>query len=287
MGTHLRLPVTTPHPGPSGPGGEAAATAARHRPADLKHGPASPDQPIRSPGIAVLLMSRLRLSSVPWALARLARGAGSLGPVPGLRFARVLGSGRGGGFGLVPGLDCQGVFATFDEMAQAEAFATGSAAARAYRERALEHFFLVLRATSSRGSWAGQAMAPGGATGAAPLPDPDPGPVVALTRAAIKPARMLEFWRHSPPAEADLAGAPGCRLAVGLGEAPLLRQATVSVWDSVQAMDGYARHGAHQRAIRASWGGGYFSEWMFVRFELQHAQGRWHGADLAFGAAGG
>jgi hypothetical protein len=228
-------------------------------------------------------MSRLHPSSVPWALARLARGPGSVRPVPGLRFARVLGSGRGGGFGLVPGLDCQGVFATFDDADQAAAFATGSDTAHAYRGRALEHFFLVLRASSSRGSWAGQAMAPAAATGAPPTE----GPVVALTRASIKPSRMLEFWRHSPPAEADLAGAPGCRLAVGLGEAPLLRQATVSVWDNVQAMDGYARHGAHQRAIRASWGGGYFSEWMFVRFELLRAHGRWHGADLALGVSGG
>jgi hypothetical protein len=283
VGTHLRLPATTPRPGPSGPDGETAGTPAAHRPAEHDPGPASPDQPARPPGIAVLLMSRLRPSSVPWALTRLARGAGSLGPVPGLRFARVLGSGRGGGFGLVPGLDCQGVFATFDRIAPAEAFATCSDAARAYRERALEHFFLVLRATSCRGSWAGHAMAPATATGA----PPPQAPVVALTRASIRPGRMAEFWRHSPPAEADLAGAPGCRLAVGLGEAPLLRQATVSVWDGVQAMDGYARHGAHQRAIHASWGGGYFSEWMFVRFELLHAQGRWHGADLAFGAAGG
>ena len=120
----------------------------------------------------------------------------------------------------------------------------------------------------------------------APVAEPQAGgPVAALTRAAIKPARMRAFWRHSPPAEASLADASGCRLAVGLGEAPLLRQATFSLWDSAQAMDAYARQGAHQQAIRASWAGGYFSEWMFVRFRVVAASGIWQGRPVDPGAA--
>ena len=70
----------------------------------------------------------------------------------------------------------------------------------------------------------------------------------------------------APPAQASLEAAPGCLLAVGLGEAPLLRQATFSIWDSVQAMEAYARSGAHLDAIRAAHRGGFFSESMFVRF---------------------
>ena len=257
------------------PDGEPAA-AARSRGKALQDPPAS--QLPRPPGHAVLLMSRLRASALPWALWRLARGGRALGAVPGMRFARVLGSGRNGGFGLEPGLDCQGVFAAFDTADATEAFALRSAVAQAYRERAVEHFSLTLQATSCRGSWGGQAMAPA-------AEPPTQGPVAALTRAAIKPARMREFWRHSPPAEAELTAAPGCRLAVGLGEAPLLRQATFSLWDSVQAMDAYARRGAHQRAIRASWGGDYFSEWMFVRFRPLALRGRWHGRDFDNGDA--
>jgi hypothetical protein len=232
------------------------------------------------PCVAVLLMSRLRPAHVPWAVWRLARGAASLGPVPGMRFARVLGSGRQGGFGLKPGLDCQGVFAGFDDLHSAQRFVSESSAARDYGARAIEGFAAVLVASSARGSWGGQRMAAG-------LPAPLPGqPIAALTRAAIRPRQLMRFWRHSPPAEAQLAQAPGCRLAVGLGEAPLLRQATFSLWDSVAAMDAYARQGSHQRAIEASLGGSYFSEWMFVRFVPVSVQGQWHGRSLA-GAAGG
>ena len=225
------------------------------------------------PGVAVLLMSRLRPTAVPWALWRLARGAPGLGRVPGLRFARVLGSGRGGGFGLRPGLDCQGVFALFDDLPAAREFALRSPVARDYGSRAEEQFVAVMQATSARGSWAGHRMAP--QAGA------EPGaPMAALTRAAIRPLKAVDFWRHSPPAEAELAAAPGCRLAVGLGEAPLLRQATFSLWDSAAAMDAYARHGSHQRAIQASWQRGFFSEWMFVRFRPVMLHGTWRGQAL-------
>jgi hypothetical protein len=247
--------------GPGREGGGRPGGGARPRRDD----PAAP-----APGVAVLLMSKLRRSQLPWALWRLARGARGLGRVPGMRFGRVLGSGANGGFGLEPGLDCQGVFALFDGLDDAERFATGSHWARAYRSRSREHFAATLLATSARGSWSGQAMS-------AVLPPVPGAPVAALTRAAIRPRRLAAFWRHSPPAESVLAGAPGCLLAVGLGEAPLLRQATFSIWRDAAAMDAYARHGAHQRAIRASYEGGFFSEWMFVRFMPVALRGSWNG----------
>ena len=104
--------------------------------------------------------------------------------------------------------------------------------------------------------------------------------MAALTRASIRPGKSLRFWRHAPPSQLALEQATGCRLAVGLGEAPLVRQATFSVWDSVQAMDAYARHGAHMAAIRASMGGDFFSESMFVRFVVLAAEGQWKGRPL-------
>jgi spheroidene monooxygenase len=104
--------------------------------------------------------------------------------------------------------------------------------------------------------------------------------VAALTRASIRPAKALEFWRYAPAAQRDLEASQGCRLAAGLGEAPLLRQATFTVWDSAHAMNAYARQGAHQRAIEASARGWYFSESMFARFVPTEIQGSWMGKPL-------
>jgi spheroidene monooxygenase len=66
-------------------------------------------------------------------------------------------------------------------------------------------------------------------------------------------------------------------LATGVGEAPFLRQATITLWKDVQSMDDYARSGAHLAAIRAAYDGNFFSESMFVRFRPIDARGRWRG----------
>ncbi len=85
------------------------------------------------------------------------------------------------------------------------------------------------------------------------------------------------FWRLAPAAQTALEAASGCWLAVGLGEAPFLRQATFSVWNNVAAMDAYARAGAHRESIRAAQSQQFFSESMFVRFVPLSIHGTWRG----------
>ena len=206
-----------------------------------------------------------------WGYARFVLGPGVLrARVPGLRFAKVLGSGHEGGFGLRPSASRQGLFALFDDRASASAFIDRSPVAEAYRRHAREFCQMELLAYASRGSWSGQTIVPCAAA-------PGEGPLAALTRASIRPSRAADFWRHAPPSQHALEDAPGCRLAVGLGEAPLLRQATFSLWDSTAAMESYARSGAHLQAIRAAYRDEYFSETMFVRFVPGRVEGVWKG----------
>ena len=48
---------------------------------------------------------------------------------------------------------------------------------------------------------------------------------------------------------ADLATRPGLRFAVGVGEAPVGLQGTVSVWESARALRGFAYGGAAHQAV--------------------------------------
>jgi hypothetical protein len=218
--------------------------------------------------IALLLLARLR--SGAWGLSRLMRGERALGKAPGLRFARVLGSGREGGFGLAPGLDHQGLMCFFDDEDSARTFAQEATVMRAYRDHAHESLLALLRATSCRGTWSGASLA---VTAAAQADMP----MAALTRASIRLRHAAAFWQHAPATHDGIARADGCRLAVGLGEAPLLRQATFSLWDNSAAMDAYARSGAHLAAIKGAYEQGWFSESMFVRFAPISIEGEWHG----------
>lgn len=222
--------------------------------------------------VVVLLLADIRPAQRLWGYSRFVLGSLALRGVPGLRFSRQLGTGHEGGFGLRPSGSRQGLFLVFDDERAADAF-LHSARAEGYRRRAGDFCLLKLRPYACRGSWGGVAVEPGGKA-------PASGPVAALTRASIRPAKALKFWAHAPVSQVQLEAADGCRLAVGLGEAPVLRQATFSLWDSVDAMNEYARRGAHQAAIAASREGDYFSESMFVRFVPLSVQGTWKGRRL-------
>jgi len=130
-----------------------------------------------------------------------------------------------------------------------------------------------LRAYSVKGKWSGHQLTES-------LSTPPSGPIASLTRASIKPLNAISFWSKAPPAEIDLQGTPGCLISAGVGEAPILRQATFTIWESQAAMDSYARSGAHLAAIKAAMQGNYFSESMFVRFQPFDAEGTWKGKQL-------
>jgi spheroidene monooxygenase len=266
-----------PGPGPTG------ATLSRLDGASGQDDRAAPGSAARAGGdaalsseVAVLALADLAPASRLWGWSRFVLGRRAARGSAGLRFVKVLGSGEGGGFGLKPSASIQGLFCVFDDDASADAFLAASGPFEAWRRRAREHFSVKLRAWSSRGSWSGHRFG----IAARPPAAAQAVPVAALTRASIRPSRARAFWAMEPAAERDLEAARGCLLAAGVGEAPLLRQATFSVWESVAAMDAYARTGAHLAAIRASARGAFFSESAFVRFVPYGARGTWRGRRL-------
>ncbi|WP_416462729.1 spheroidene monooxygenase [Rubrivivax gelatinosus] len=218
--------------------------------------------------VLVLLLVDVAPAARFWGYGRFIAGTVPALAEPGARFAKQLGTGYEGGFGLRPSATRQGLFVLFEDEAAADAFIDHSELVRSYQRNARELCIVKARPYSARGSWDGHQLRVGS-------PAPAGGPVAALTRASIRLSQAHRFWPNAGPSQDSLERAQGCRLAVGLGEAPFLRQATFSVWDSVAAMDAYARTGAHQRAIQAS--REFFSESMFVRFVPLAINGVWKG----------
>ncbi len=235
----------------------------------------APSEPLASAAeatsaTAVLLLANLRPAHWPWGWNRIAFSRWLPNRTRGLRFMKTLGSGRDGGFGLAPSASHQGMFCVFSDVGSASEFIDSSPLVAHYRDRSDECLTLTLRPSNARGSWDGMTLQSG-------IPIAADAPLAALTRASIRPLAAPAFWHYAPAAQSDLADADGCELAIGLGEAPLLRQATFSLWRNAAAMDAYARSGAHQKAIRAAWQQRFFSESMFVRFEPLALQGCWRG----------
>jgi spheroidene monooxygenase len=235
-------------------------------------------------GVVVVLLLDFAIQHRAWGWLRLAQGGAGFRGVPGLQFVKIMGSGHGGGFGLRPSATHQGLVLVFDDESSAQAF-NSSPALQAFVARAREHWLGILAVTSIRGQWDQQSWsvtpddrlsrvpAPLKASDTAPLRLP----VAALTRGSIRPAKALSFWRYAPPAQADLGQAAGCQLAMGLGEAPLVRQCTFSVWDDTDSMVAYAHKGAHRQAIAAAARHDFFSESMFARMRVLTMSGHWRG----------
>lgn len=226
--------------------------------------------------VAVVLVDYLRQHQA-WGWKRLARGPSAFRDVPGMLFAKVMGSGHDGGFSLRPSTSHQGLICLLRTAQEAQAF-LDTALVQEARTRARESWAGLLAVTSSRGMWDGQSWGASseGALGAhahdAALSD---APIAALTRASIRPTKVAAFWRHAPASQEAMAQARGCDLAVGLGEAPVLRQCTFSLWRDVEAMTDYARGGAHGTAAQAALRNDYFTESMFVRMKLLASDGNW------------
>jgi len=233
--------------------------------------PGSSARQVASPSAscAALMLAVWRPQHIAWGLMQLVQGPLTRPALPSMQWRKVLGSGHQGGFGLRPALNRLGLFCAFDHTDSARDWLASSAEVAGWRDRAAQWLTVLLQPTASRGSWSGHGLAPVEA-------DSGPNaPVASLTRASIRAHQARRFWSLSPAAEDSLAQAPGCLLAVGLGEAPLLRQATFSLWRNQSAMDAYARSGAHLEAIKQAYSQRFFSESMFTRFQVVEVDGDW------------
>jgi hypothetical protein len=232
---------------------------------------ASDTQASNTNQVSVVVLAKIARGSALWGASRFVGSGLSLKSVPGLVFFKMLGSGYEGGFGLKPSLNRQALFLSFDTEVSALRFIQASTQFQAYQRHCSELLWAILLPYSVKGSWSGFQPA------IVASKVPDEMPIAALTRASIRPSKAWAFWTKAGPAHAAIDQASGCQLAAGVGEAPVFRQATISIWNNVASMDQYARGGAHLAAIKASYADNYFSESMFVRFKVSQIQGVYKG----------
>ncbi len=196
---------------------------------------------------------------------------------PGLLFWRLLGSGRGASMSLGADLRRWALLAVWRQESALDDFLKTSPVAARWRGEALESWQVRLRPLASRGRWGGAE--PFGTEAGAGVPDAG-GPVAVLTRASIRPTRLVPFYRSIQRVDRLLAEQDGCLASVGVGEWPLARQATFSLWRDAGAVRDFAYRGqAHRRVIGRTRTEGWYSEELFARFAPYGSEGSWNGAD--------
>lgn len=204
-----------------------------------------------------------------WAFGQMGLARRPLSRTPGLRFWKLCGSGTGEGFTPIPNTAVWAILAVWDNAEAADR--TGKVFDR-FAARASESWTVRLVPTSARGLWSRKA--PFDAT---PDTNTNSNPVAALTRATIRPRKLLRFWGRSPGISRVIGNDPEVLFKIGIGEVPWLHQVTFSIWPDADAMARFARRGPHAEAIRAVRDEGWFSEELYARFRVLGEVGTWDG----------
>lgn len=192
----------------------------------------------------------------------------------GLAFFRQLGTGKGQKMTLSADLRRWALFAVWEDEDALDAFMGASPIAERWRDAADEAYTVRLHPSRAAGKW----------DGAQPLtvtpPPADGAPVAILTRAKVRVRRARAFYGAIAEPAADLRRRPGLLDAVAIGEHPVLRQATFSMWRDLDSARAYAYGRPEHRAVvgrtRAE---DWYAEQLFARFHPYAAEGTWDGRD--------
>jgi len=108
-------------------------------------------------------------------------------------------------------------------------------------------------------------------------------PIAVITRARIKWKYLWAFWKDVPAASKSLEPFDARWTGKGIGEWPLIQQATFSIWENQEAMMDFAyRNPEHRKVIQKTRKLGWYSEEMFARFHPVGMEGSWRGEFFSF-----
>jgi hypothetical protein len=210
------------------------------------------------------------------ALAHLGLDRWPLAHTSGLTFWRLLGVGRGRVFDPRADLHRYALFTVWNSYFALQRFEAHSALMQRISRRAEEVWTVHMRPVRWHGQWGGSDPF----TGMIPVSSVDPGPWVILTRATLNPSKLPAFLGAVSPVAEQLLQQPELINSVGVGEAPLLYQATLSLWRTLPAVTAFAYSSTpHSDVIRRTRRERWYREELFARFRPVASVGSWDGVD--------
>jgi len=223
--------------------------------------------------IASLTIVRYRKAFIPFALLSMAVFRPILRFTKHCTFWKLVGSGRSDTFDLKPDWQQWGLLAVWHDENAFKNFQQ-SFINKWWNRFGTEQWTILLEPLQSHGTWDGKE--PFGKPNTA-IAD---GPVAVLTRATIRTNRLKNFWNHVDDVTALMNRSKGYVMSIGVGEAPVFRQATFSVWESLDDVKAFA-YGSkeHAEVIRKTREENWYSEELFARFKIIDSFGTLKGAD--------
>ena len=216
------------------------------------------------------------ISNKWWAFTQMQLGQIHLKKTNGLTFYKLLGSGAKNGFSAKPNFGTYVLFCVWEDESFAKVFFEGSRFFKSYRERSSEQFTVYLNSAEAHGLWDG--LQPFQKNAELSLEKP----VIVLTRATIRHRKLWSFWSKVGTVSQSLENYNGLVLSIGVGEWPLIQQATISIWKTQAEMLDYAyKNPKHREVVLLTRKLNWYKEEMFARFVPFRFEGIWDGKNAS------
>lgn len=210
-----------------------------------------------------------------WAFKQMQLGIDALNNIDGLTFYKLLGSGAKTGFSIVPNFGTYVLFCVWESEEKASDFFKENAFFKTYQKKSTEVLTVYLHAAKAHGTWGGIQPFTINSELASDKP------VVVLTRARIHFKKLFSFWSKVRKVSRSLDDYDGVVLSIGVGEWPLIQQATISIWRTEAEMLDYAyKNEIHKEVVILSRKLKWYKEEMFARFVPYKSEGLWEGKNI-------
>jgi heme-degrading monooxygenase HmoA len=201
------------------------------------------------------------------AFVRMGRPPISLKNIEGLTFFKPLGTGSGNGFSIKPDFSTYGFVLVFSSEEKAAQFLQSSTFKK-YQKNAEKYATVFMKTIKSHGEWSKQNPFK------SEVEFDKSKPLAVITRATIKPKLAHKFWKYVPSVSKSMNNYDSLVFSKGIGEFPLLMQATFSLWESAEAMMDYAyKNPKHAEMVKKTRELGWYSEELFARFQPYKIEG--------------
>ena len=201
------------------------------------------------------------------ALTRMGRSPILQKKINGLTFFKPLGTGSGNGFSVKPDFSTFGFLAVFKSEELAKEF-LGTDVVKEYTKTTVSYSHVLMRTVKSHGEWS--KLNPFESS----VEYDKTKPLAVITRATIKPKLAYQFWKNVPAVSKSMDKYDELIFSKGIGEFPLLMQATFSLWSSAEAMINYAyKNPKHAEMVKKTRELNWYSEELFARFQPFYQEG--------------
>ncbi len=193
----------------------------------------------------------------------------------GLSFYKFLGSGGKRGFSSFPNFGTYVLFCVWNSEENARLFFKTNPFFKTYLKKSEEQFTVYLNSAESHGFWDG--VQPFVKTNSLAMDKP----VLVLTRASIRLKKLWSFWSKVSRVSQSLEKYKGLAFSIGVGEWPLIQQATISIWVTQTEMLDYAyKNKKHKEVVMLTRKLNWYKEELFARFIPYKFEGVWDGKDV-------